>query len=203
MAFGKYIADHPLHMQTLARMEVYIYWHYSPGHCFQDITTPTYLLCHLSTHLINCLHIFVHIHCSAKILWILLYIQTHTPHIPAHMLIPENTHTTPPTHTPTYYTPHHPHTPIPTHTYTHTHTPHTYTPMHPSTHPFSHPPTLTHTPHTHTQVETRGCLLFTLDVCRLLGLEECGLATTSDKHLLRILTPILKLYTAKQVGRDS
>ena len=49
------------------------------------------------------------------------------------------------------------------------------------------------------EVETRGCTLLTLEVCRLLGLEECGMATSAEKHLLRILTPIVKLYTAKQV----
>ena len=48
------------------------------------------------------------------------------------------------------------------------------------------------------QVETRGCVLFTLDVARLLGLQDCGMASSSDQLLLRILTPILKLYTAKQ-----
>lgn len=48
------------------------------------------------------------------------------------------------------------------------------------------------------EVEVRGCLVLLLEVCRLLGLEECGVATATDRHLLRILTPILKLYTAKQ-----
>jgi len=48
------------------------------------------------------------------------------------------------------------------------------------------------------EVETRGCVLLTLEICRLLGLEECGIATSAEKHLLRILTPIMKLYTAKQ-----
>ena len=47
------------------------------------------------------------------------------------------------------------------------------------------------------QEETRGCVLFTLDMARLLGLHDCGMASSSDKMLLRILTPILKLYTAK------
>ena len=48
------------------------------------------------------------------------------------------------------------------------------------------------------QVETRGCVLFTLEVARLLGLAECRMASSSDQLLLRILMPILKLYTAKQ-----
>lgn len=38
-----------------------------------------------------------------------------------------------------------------------------------------------------------------MDVCRLLGREECGIATQLDTHLLRLLTPVVKLYTAKQV----
>lgn len=33
---------------------------------------------------------------------------------------------------------------------------------------------------------------------RLLGKEECGLSTESDRSLLRLLTPVAKLYTAKQ-----
>ena len=50
------------------------------------------------------------------------------------------------------------------------------------------------------QVQTRGCMVFLLEVCRLLGLSECGLSSPSEKSLLRILTPLLKLYTAKQVS---
>ncbi len=50
------------------------------------------------------------------------------------------------------------------------------------------------------QVETRGCVLLTLDMYRLLGLEECGAATETERNLIRILTPIIKLYTAKQVN---
>ena len=48
------------------------------------------------------------------------------------------------------------------------------------------------------EVELRGCQLFLLELCRLLGLEECNKATSEQLHLLRMLTPILKLYTAKQ-----
>ena len=40
--------------------------------------------------------------------------------------------------------------------------------------------------------------MFVLDVARLLGLHDCGVATSSEQLLLRLLTPILKLYTAKQ-----
>lgn len=49
------------------------------------------------------------------------------------------------------------------------------------------------------QVETRGAFLLVMDVCRLLGREESGVATQLDTHLLRLLTPVVKLYTGKQV----
>ncbi|CAJ1068833.1 acyl-CoA dehydrogenase family member 11-like [Xyrichtys novacula] len=48
------------------------------------------------------------------------------------------------------------------------------------------------------EVETRGAFLLVMDVCRLLGKEECGLASQLDTHLLRLLTPVVKLYTGKQ-----
>ncbi|KAM4616159.1 acyl-CoA dehydrogenase family member 11 [Polymixia lowei] len=48
------------------------------------------------------------------------------------------------------------------------------------------------------EVETRGAFLLVMDVCRLLGREETGLATQLETHLLRLLTPVLKLYTGKQ-----
>uniref|UniRef100_A0A7N6AFI2 Acyl-CoA dehydrogenase family, member 11 n=1 Tax=Anabas testudineus TaxID=64144 RepID=A0A7N6AFI2_ANATE len=48
------------------------------------------------------------------------------------------------------------------------------------------------------EVETRGAFLLVMDVCRLLGREESGLATQRDTHLLRLLTPVVKLYTGKQ-----
>lgn len=49
------------------------------------------------------------------------------------------------------------------------------------------------------QVETRAAFLLVMDVCRLLGREETGLASQQDAHLLRLLTPVVKLYTGKQV----
>ncbi|XP_068166759.1 acyl-CoA dehydrogenase family member 11-like [Antennarius striatus] len=49
------------------------------------------------------------------------------------------------------------------------------------------------------EVETRGAFLLMMDVCRLLGREESGLATQHDSNLLRLLTPVAKLYTGKQV----
>ncbi|XP_040051216.2 acyl-CoA dehydrogenase family member 11 [Gasterosteus aculeatus] len=48
------------------------------------------------------------------------------------------------------------------------------------------------------EVETRGAFLLVMDVCRLLGREESGVATRHDAHLLRLLTPVAKLYTGKQ-----
>ncbi|KAM6931238.1 acyl-CoA dehydrogenase family member 11 [Xenentodon cancila] len=48
------------------------------------------------------------------------------------------------------------------------------------------------------EVETRGAFLLVMDVCRLLGREETGLASQLDTHLLRLLTPVVKLYTGKQ-----
>lgn len=39
-----------------------------------------------------------------------------------------------------------------------------------------------------------------MELCRLLGREESGLASQLDAHLLRLLTPVVKLYTGKQVG---
>uniref|UniRef100_A0A3P9KTU3 Acyl-CoA dehydrogenase family member 11 n=1 Tax=Oryzias latipes TaxID=8090 RepID=A0A3P9KTU3_ORYLA len=48
------------------------------------------------------------------------------------------------------------------------------------------------------EVETRAAFLLAMDVCRLLGREESGLASQQDAHLLRLLTPVVKLYTGKQ-----
>ena len=50
-----------------------------------------------------------------------------------------------------------------------------------------------------TQVETRGAILFTLELAHLLGKEECGEASETDSLLLRLMTPVAKLFTAKQV----
>lgn len=50
------------------------------------------------------------------------------------------------------------------------------------------------------QVETRAAFLMVMDVCRLLGREESGIATQLDANLLRLLTPVVKLYTGKQVN---
>ncbi|XP_070571737.1 acyl-CoA dehydrogenase family member 11-like isoform X1 [Ptychodera flava] len=48
------------------------------------------------------------------------------------------------------------------------------------------------------EVETRAALFLVMEASRLLGLEECKMATEHDKLLLRIMTPLMKLYTAKQ-----
>jgi hypothetical protein len=48
------------------------------------------------------------------------------------------------------------------------------------------------------EVETRGCTLLSLETARLVGLEEGGAATPTDRHLLRLLNSINKLYTAKK-----
>ncbi|KAE8292237.1 Acyl-CoA dehydrogenase family member 11 [Larimichthys crocea] len=48
------------------------------------------------------------------------------------------------------------------------------------------------------EVETRGAFLLVMDACRLLGREESGMATQLDTNLLRLLTPVVKLYTGKQ-----
>lgn len=48
------------------------------------------------------------------------------------------------------------------------------------------------------ETEFRKCIAFSFFVANLLGKEEVGEASASDKILLRVLTPILKLYTAKK-----
>ncbi len=48
------------------------------------------------------------------------------------------------------------------------------------------------------EIAYQSGMLFALFLARLLGKEDCNLATENEKSLLRILTPIAKLYTAKQ-----
>src|SRR6059058_586354 len=48
------------------------------------------------------------------------------------------------------------------------------------------------------QLELRAAFLLAFRVVELLGKEECGEASQSEMHLLRFLTPVAKLYTAKQ-----
>lgn len=49
------------------------------------------------------------------------------------------------------------------------------------------------------KVETRAAFLLTMEVGHLLGKQECNEASDVELQLLRLLTPITKLYTAKQV----
>lgn len=49
------------------------------------------------------------------------------------------------------------------------------------------------------QVQRRGAFLLLMEVARLLGLEETSMASERDQLLLRLLTPVAKLYTGKQV----
>ncbi|XP_073257292.1 acyl-CoA dehydrogenase family member 11-like [Porites lutea] len=48
------------------------------------------------------------------------------------------------------------------------------------------------------EVETRAAFLLTMEVALLLGKQECNVSSDEEVHLLRLLTPIAKLYTAKQ-----
>ncbi|MGZ3691992.1 MAG: acyl-CoA dehydrogenase family protein, partial [Pseudobdellovibrio sp.] len=47
-------------------------------------------------------------------------------------------------------------------------------------------------------LEFQKCFKFTFYVIQLLGKEETGSATAEEKQILRALTPIVKLYTAKK-----
>ncbi|GMT19569.1 hypothetical protein PFISCL1PPCAC_10866, partial [Pristionchus fissidentatus] len=47
------------------------------------------------------------------------------------------------------------------------------------------------------EVDTRASTLFLFDVARLIGLQESGRSSEVDSNLLRLLTPVLKAYTAK------
>lgn len=48
------------------------------------------------------------------------------------------------------------------------------------------------------EITYQSSTLLALFLARLLGKEECGKATETDSALLRLLTPVAKLYTAKQ-----
>lgn len=48
------------------------------------------------------------------------------------------------------------------------------------------------------EMETRGACILVLCISRLLGLQEVGKSARQDDDLLRILTPVAKLYTGKQ-----
>lgn len=48
------------------------------------------------------------------------------------------------------------------------------------------------------EVEMAGAVQLVFEVARLLGKDECGTASDEESRLLRILTPLAKLYTGKQ-----
>ncbi len=48
------------------------------------------------------------------------------------------------------------------------------------------------------EVETQGALHLVFHCITLLGKDECGLTSEDDRAILRLLTPLAKLYTAKQ-----
>jgi len=50
------------------------------------------------------------------------------------------------------------------------------------------------------EVETRAATLMTFELGRLLGLEECNKLSSVEEDIFRLLTPLAKLYTAKQVS---
>ena len=47
-------------------------------------------------------------------------------------------------------------------------------------------------------VQSRGATILVLEMARHLGLSDCGKSIVHEEHLLRLMTPIAKLYTAKQ-----
>ena len=51
------------------------------------------------------------------------------------------------------------------------------------------------------EVEFSGAFLLTFYLAELVGKEECGEATSEESKVLRVLTPIAKLFTAKQATR--
>ncbi|MBW3567057.1 MAG: acyl-CoA dehydrogenase family protein [Proteobacteria bacterium] len=48
------------------------------------------------------------------------------------------------------------------------------------------------------ETETRGATLMVLHAAALLGRDETNVASETERKLLRLLTPVIKLYTAKQ-----
>ena len=47
------------------------------------------------------------------------------------------------------------------------------------------------------EVQSRGCLLLLFETTKLLGRVECDRASEEETHLLRVLTPLVKLFTGK------
>jgi putative acyl-CoA dehydrogenase len=48
------------------------------------------------------------------------------------------------------------------------------------------------------EIERRAAFVLVFELAALLGAEETATANTDERHLLRLLTPVVKLYTAKQ-----
>jgi hypothetical protein len=63
-------------------------------------------------------------------------------------------------------------------------------------------PLIDHALHAETLTEletrTRASFMLAFHVVELLGREECGVASEAERAMLRLLTPVAKLYTAKQ-----
>ena len=53
------------------------------------------------------------------------------------------------------------------------------------------------------QVEIRGAQILCMENMRLLGKEDCGVANDDESNLLRLLVPLSKLYSGKQVPYQS
>ncbi|PIS11022.1 MAG: acyl-CoA dehydrogenase [Bdellovibrio sp. CG10_big_fil_rev_8_21_14_0_10_47_8] len=51
------------------------------------------------------------------------------------------------------------------------------------------------------ELEWKGSFLLVMRACELLGKDECGKASEQESSLLRVLTPLAKLYTGKAVVR--
>eukprot|EP01063_Lacrimia_lanifica_P005510 TRINITY_DN13289_c0_g1_i1.p1 TRINITY_DN13289_c0_g1~~TRINITY_DN13289_c0_g1_i1.p1 ORF type:complete len:613 (+),score=143.14 TRINITY_DN13289_c0_g1_i1:54-1841(+) len=47
------------------------------------------------------------------------------------------------------------------------------------------------------EVDTRGCILLMLELARLMGKEDCGAMGSEDSDILRLMTPVAKMYTGK------
>ena len=50
------------------------------------------------------------------------------------------------------------------------------------------------------EVETRAAMLLTFELGRLLGFDDCNKLSSVEQDIFRLLTPLAKLYTAKQVS---
>jgi hypothetical protein len=48
------------------------------------------------------------------------------------------------------------------------------------------------------EMEARAATLLALDLARFLGMADCGMIQEKDSNVFRLMTPVAKLYTAKQ-----